>query len=289
MKKIFVFLLIFLVGFAGCWGQQGEEDNRVKVISSIYPIGDIVSNIGGKWIDSQVLLEPGVSPHNYSPTPGDIQKLSESKAVFVVGAGMDDWVGEMAEGAGISGDKVVDLSQSVELIQPEGGSTDPHYWTSPKRVLQLIDDVKEVLVSIDSAHKGDYEKNYEEFKLELENINVEIEDRVSKFESKDIVVFHDAFGYFATDYGLNIVGVIEPVAGTEPTPRELEEVVNKIRDLNIKAVFKEPQLSDKLVEAIKNYLQIEVGTLDPLGGIQGRMTYLSMVKFNLLELARFLE
>lgn len=302
-KKILMVCLGFAVVLSGC-GQSimNNDSGKLKVISSIYPIHDVVSNLGGYWVESDVLVPSGTSPHTYDPNPSDVAKLVEADLVFVVGAGLDDWVGKMAESSGIDQEKIIDLSQYVTLrhMEQEGqeeeteeehhhGDVDPHYWVSPKRVAELTDDVTAVYKQVDSEHASDYDSYLDEYNQEIANLDEDVIEKVNAFTSKDIVVFHDAFSYFADDYGLNIVGVIEPVVGTEPTPQQLALVVENVKQLGVPAVFKEPQLSPDIVEAIKSDLNVDMGVLDPLGGTDGRLTYISLVKSNLMELARFLS
>ncbi|MFA4931088.1 MAG: metal ABC transporter substrate-binding protein [Patescibacteria group bacterium] len=294
MKKIFLGLLIVSLSLAGCSNPffNQEDDGRIKVVSSIYPMADIVSNLGGPWVKSDVLVAPGQSPHTYDPQPSDVAKLSQADLVLVVGVGLDDWVVKMAESSGIDKNKIVDLSQYVTLREFNAGGEsgqDPHYWVSPRRAMEFVDDITSRMKEIDSGHATDYDSYLEGYNIELTAIDAEIVERVNTFTSKDVVVFHDAFGYFAADYGLNVAGVFEITPGTEPTPQELEGIVKTVKDLGVRAVFKEPQLSSQIVEAVQNDLGLGLGVLDPLGGIEGRLTYISLVKSNLLELARLLS
>ncbi|MFZ5392388.1 MAG: metal ABC transporter substrate-binding protein [Patescibacteria group bacterium] len=292
MKKfLWVFLLVFFL--AGC-NNPWKKDDRLVVVSTIYPLKDIVEQIGGNRVRSEVLIPPGSSVHTYEPKPSDVQKMVEADIVLVVGAGLDDWAKKIALDSGVDQDKFIDVSQLVELrnfpdSSEEKGKADPHYWLSPKRVQQFFPKLTEEMIKKDGANKIVYETNSNEFTVDLKKIDEEIVAAVEKFSSKDIVTFHEGFGYLAADYGLNVVGTIEPVSGSEPTAAQIQNIIDQIKNLQIKAVFSEPQLSSKVTETIKNDLGIEVGVLDPLGGIEGRGTYISLMKYNLLELKRFLD
>ena len=262
----------------------------MKVVATIYPIADIAQNLGGNLVKAESFIEPGMSPHNYEAKPSDVEKLVNADIILVVGAGLDQWIVDLARGAGVDESKIVDLSSGVELItNEEGGQGDPHYWMSPKRVLNIIDPIKNKLVENDPSHQEDYIRFYDDFTEELDNLILDMADKIGTFRSKDIVTFHEAFSYLAVDFGINIVGVIEPTIGLEPTPQELEDIIKKVDEYQVRAVFIEPQLSSDIVEALKDDPNVQIGVLDPLGGIEGRNTYIGLMKYNLLELSRLLS
>ncbi len=292
MKKfLWLFLLFFVL--TGC-NNPWKKDDRLVIVSTIYPLKDIVGQIGGSRVRSEVLIPPGSSGHTYEPKPSDVQKMVEADIVLVVGAGLDDWAKKIALDSGVDQNKFIDVSQLVELrnfpdSSEEKGKVDPHYWLSPKRVQQFFPKLTEEIIKRDSVNKVVYETNSNDFGIDLKKIDEEITAATTKFVSKDIVTFHEGFGYLAADYGLNVVGTIEPISGSEPTAAQIQNIIDQIKNLQIKAVFSEPQLSSKVTETIKNDLGIDVGVLDPLGGIEGRGTYISLMKYNLLELKRFLD
>jgi len=147
----------------------------------------------------------------------------------------------------------------------------------------------EEMGKVSPENKTYFETNGEDFKTDLTKLDEEMALTIFNFKSKDIITFHEGFNYLAGDYGLNVIGSIEPVTGTEPTAEQIQQITDQIKNLQVKAVFSEPQLSSKVIESLRNDLGIEVGILDPLGGLGGRMTYVALMKYNLLELKRFLE
>lgn len=306
MKKIYLVFLMSVIFLNGCNWLPTTDDGKLTIVSTIFPLSDIVSRLGGDQVNSVSLIPPGSSEHTYEPTPSDIQTLNSAELVIVIGAGMDDWIKEMMKNSGIEENKIVDLSQFVTLEKygPEvksaveedlsttvvaEGSIDPHYWLSPKRVLEFLDDLKEKMKEKDIDNSGVYESRYENYKQEIEKLDADMTAKISSFSKKDVVTMHDAFGYLTRDYGLNLVAVIEPNAGSEPTPQDLTNLIAKIKELNIKAVYAEPQLSQKAIETISQDAGIQFGKLDPLGGTEARLTYVSIMKHNLIELTKFLQ
>jgi len=295
-KKIVFGLMTIFLGItllSGCRVDLNNMGGKVRVVSTIFPFSDMAKRLGGEYVESNVLVPAGSSPHTYEPTVSDVEKLNNADVVLVVGAGMDDWVRKMMIDSGIDEDKIVDLSKFVTLRNfnegEEGQSVDPHYWVSPKRVLEFLDDITAKYKEVDGDNAVAYDGRLKNYTEEMTQLDAEIREVVAGYSRKEIVTLHDAFGYFADDYGLTIAGVIEPISGSEPTAQQIEELENKIRELNVPAVYGEPQLSTKIVDSLQNDLQIKVGTLDPLGGVEARLSYVGTVKFNLTELKRNLQ
>lgn len=306
MKNFIVlFLMLFVFLISGCNVLPTAEDGKLSVVTTIFPLSDIVSRLGGDAVSVKSLIPSGTSPHLYEPLPSDIQTLNNADLVVMVGAGFDDWIKEMMKNSGIDEAKIMNLSDFVSLqnfpgdsAQPQEGEividadsekVDPHYWVSPKRVLEFLDDLKDRLKEIDSDNSGVYEGRFDSYNNEITALDQELNEKISGFGKKDIVLLHDAFGYLARDYGLNIVATIEPVTGGEPTVSDIENVVAKIKELDIKVIFAEPEMSKKMAETIAEDAQVVVADLDPLGGIEARLTYVSIVKYNLLQLAKYLK
>ena len=300
MKNIALAMMMGLLVFSGCGSLSPADNGKIDVVTSIFPLTDIVNRLGGEMVVSDSLIPPGSSPHLYEPSPLDIEKLNNAELVLVVGAGFDDWIRAMMIDSGIDEAKIVDLSEFVTLrkygvevvesdeVEDNERGFDPHYWVSPQKVLEFSDDLSNKLKELDADSSGLYENRYESYKSELEILDQEIKDEVEMFVRKDIVTLHDSFGYFAQDYGLNIAAVVEPIGGSESSPKDIENVINKINELDIVAVYSEPQLSKDVLDAIEEDLDIKIGELDPLGGIEARLTYVSIVKYNLLQLKKFL-
>lgn len=292
MKRFGALLLAMIFFITGCKVAVQQEPKKLNVVTTIFPLADLVSTIGGNFVKVDTLVPPGSSPHSYEPKPSDVAKLAQADMVLVVGAGLDDWVVKMAKSSGIDEEKIVDVSKFVTLQKgtgEESQSDDPHYWLSPKRLLEAVDDIQKTMSERDQKNSTKYSQGKEDLVLLLETIDHDLWTKIGVLKSKDIVTFHDAFGYLASDYGLKIMGVIELAPGTEPTPQHMQSIEDQIKNMGVKAVFAEPQLSSKVTESLKNDLGIAVGILDPLGGIEGRMTYSGLMKYNLLELERILN
>jgi len=293
---------------------------KIKVVTSIFPIGNIIENLGGDEVEVKVLVDPGLSPHTYDPQPSDVTAVADADLVFVVGGDFDNWIQELVKDAGVSEERVVELKDFVTLRpfgeghhhgEDESGEEnkdgevededhehageitdenfDPHFWLSPTRVMEMIDDITAKFKEMDPDNAALYDWENDDFMTEIDSLNEFIDTEVEKFATRKLITFHPSFGYFADDYGLEVVGTIEELAGVEPTPEKLQVLSDAIKKNNLNVIFIEPQLSSDVVEALTTDLRVQIGELDPLGGIDGRVTYQSLIRHNVIEMRTYMK
>jgi zinc transport system substrate-binding protein len=258
----------------------------LKVVASIFPVGDMVREVGGDRVTVQVLLPPGASPHVFEPTPGMAREISKAGLFFEVGAGLDFWAEKLVKGVEPN-IRVVVLSKGMKLLKEEGehghehGGANPHVWLDPVLAMEMVKKIQKVLAETDPTGAEIYRKRGADYIAKLKILDAEIRKTVSTFSIKSFISFHPAWDYFAMRYGLKDAGVIEESPGEEPAPRKLESIVKAIRHYHIRAVFAEPQLNPKVADVIAHEAGVKVVMLDPIGGLPGRMTYLELMRYDL--------
>ena len=298
-KKIFLGGILFLAlsfFLSGCSINSNQEnkqdiagDEKIKVAASIYPIYDVVKEIVGDKIDVNLILPPGASPHTFEVSASQIKNLQNTKLFFVIGQNLDAWVENIS--SAVSDSETIDLSLVVELQQldennpnhkpdEEDEGFDPHYWLSPKNIYAMSEEILNQLVLLSPENESYFLGNYNNFVNQLQTKDVEWQEKMSSLTNKNIVVFHDAWGYFADHFGLTVVGTFEPFPGQEPTPQYLKELQVAVKDYNIKALFAEPQLSQDSIKTLAKDLGVDIKVLDPTGGVEGRASYIEMMDFN---------
>ncbi len=294
-------LLLSLMGvvfFSGCARRAASinvnEEEKIKIAATIFPLYDMVRQIGGEWIEPVLILPPGSSPHTYEVTPAQVKEIQKVKLVFTIGAGVDAWAKNITEA--VSGLKTVSMDQYV-ILKPfapqnhdedhgahetgdEHGDQDPHYWLSPDNAKIMAGQIAKKLAEIDTPHKTYYETRAQDFIVRLMSKDIEWKAKINSLNKKDLVVFHDAWGYFADHFGLDIVAAFEPFPGQAPSPKYLIELQRVIREHDTRALFVEPQLSKEAITALANDLQLKVDVLDPLGGVDGRNSYIDLIDYN---------
>lgn len=305
-KLIIIILILFPAAIFGLWllSQKGPEENRsnsqITVVSTIFPIFDITLNIAGDSVEVVQLLPSGASPHTYEPSVSDKRKVADADILFVIGLGLDDWAKQMAEG---SDTKVVELYEGIELKGSEHighedeheseededhVGKDPHYWLAVENAKIMAGKIYEELTEADQQHALYYENNLNIYLKRLDTLKSESATRLASLKNRELITFHDAFGYFAGEFDLEVVATIEPFAGKEPTPQYLENVGNIIDQYNIKVLFSEPQLSESIVEALAKDYGATVYTLDPIGGVEGRNSYEELIQYNVATVSQAL-
>ena len=279
-----LFLLLILV--RSSWTQT-------RYITTIYPFQEIINPIIHGSAEIYTLLPPGASPHNYEVRPSDMKNMESAKALFMGGAHLDSWAYKFKN---IRTIELIGLlpkqyllffnqnSSSLELNESHQRDTlkeiDPHFWTDPLAVKALLPALTDTLCALDALNSPNYIKNATKFSLELDNINLQIEKKLHHLRGKAVLLSHPFFRYYLKRFGIEIVGIIEVIPGTEPTARELKELIQTIKKKNVMAILTHPQLSDRPARLVAEATGIKVFELDPIGGSSGRTTYEEIMYYN---------
>jgi zinc transport system substrate-binding protein len=276
---------------------------KFSMIASIYPIADMVQQVGGDYVEATFVLPAGASPHTFEPKPSLVKKISSARIFFMVGAGLEFWAEKFIDLAG-PGLKTVVLSEGVSLIHTAGhhhenetehhharlgvsnhnsSVANPHIWLDPVIAKLMVNKITAALCDVDHLHSTYYIKRRQRYLEMLDGLDQMIQKTVSTFTIRKYVSFHASWDYFARRYGLESVGVIEAAPGRDPTPIQIKNIVAMIRKYHIRAVFAEPQLNPRAGEVIAREAEVNVLLLDPLGGpsLKGRSTYIDLIKYNL--------
>jgi len=291
---IAILILLFLFTLSGCNNNDIHQEEKIIVVTSIFPLADLAQKIGGEKIEAVSLLKGNASPHDYEPTPDDIKLLSGGDLLIFIGQGLDQFAIELAKAQ--DDKKVLVLAdrikeQAPQLLLQQNGVYDPHIWTDPILVRDEIAPlIATQLCEIDLANKDYYEQNLKEVQEELTELDTQIKQTVQAFSRKSFLTTHAAWGYFAKRYGLEEIS-IEKFSGQEPSPKELMQVIDYARQKGIKTVFAEAQTSSKTAEIIAEELGGQVMNLDALGNpaIAEKSNYFDLLLWNVAQLERGLE
>ncbi len=307
MKKLFVLVgvIIFFLSFVflNSYNQSGDDEKqtKIKIGATIFPLYDIVLQIGGDDIEALLILPPGASEHTFEPSPSTLRALIGTHTVFSVGLGLDGWLSGLVDSVGVK--SVVPLFGVVTTIPFEDnillaggeeddhedeGDTDPHYWLDPLNGKFMASAIAMELSRIDPDNADDYVDRLEIFSGTLDNHIQSWRSDLLRIKDKPFLTFHDAFSYLINFGELSYRGSIEPFPGKEPTPRYLARLQKIIQDEGVIAIFTEPQLSLVGINSFAEDNRVKIGELDPLGGIEGRDSYQELIDYNVQELVRVL-
>lgn len=251
MKTAFRLIIAFIIVIqilltASCTPGTDKKDGRLTVAVSIVPQETFVKEVTGGKADIVTAIPPGRSPETYAPSPVELEKLSRSSIYFSIGVPAE--VGILDKLKEINGNiKIVDLADKVKEQYPEieiaPGHRDPHIWLSPRRATAMVDIISTELSDIDKENSGIYRENAQKYIEKLIDLDKEISGLFSNFKNRTFIVYHPSLGYFAGDYGLNMVSIEEE--GKDASPMDLQKVIDIARERNIKTVFYQSEVDSK--------------------------------------------
>ena len=155
-----------------------------------------------------------------------------------------------------------------------------HYWLSILNAKKIVENIKNELTGIDPGNADVYKENLDNYLVELDKLENDLRVRLADVKTRKMVTFHNAWQYFADEFDLDIVVTFEPFPGKEPTAKYLEELNKVVKEDNIKVIFSEPQMSNDVLKPFAKDLGLELFVLDPLGGDEGRDSYIETMEYN---------
>lgn len=265
-----------------------EDDKKVNIMVSVYPLKEFADKIAGDKADVSCMVPDNMEPHDYEPKTKDFEALVKSDAFIYNGLGLESWVDQVNSVIGDKDIRIVDSSEGVD-VRKEGDVTDPHCWLSLKQAQKQAENIKDTLVEIDQENKDYYQGNYDEFVSELESLYNDYKSKFDGLSNKDFVTGHAAFGYLCRDFGLQQRSVENLFAEGEPTPKQLEELVSFCKGNNIKTVFSESLASPKVSQTLANEVGAEVVPILTLESNEDDKSYVEAMKYNLEEIYKCLS
>jgi len=225
---------------------KGGEGSGIIVVVTIPPQAEFVKRVGGEKVTVITMVPQWANPHTYEPTPAQLMNVSKAKMYVKMGSGIEFEIAWMDKIKSINENMlIVDCSNGIELLK-EDGKADPHIWLSPKNAKIIVENIFKGFVQIDPANSTYYEQNKEAYLKELDALDDEISQilsKTSKTSAHKFIVYHPAWSYFARDYGLEQISVEE--GGKEPTPERIASIIEEAKRNNITKIFASPQFKDK--------------------------------------------
>lgn len=243
--------LVLIGSLAACGGPSDE--GAVAVVATTTQVGSIAAEIGGDAIELTVLLEPGIEAHDFEISPADGAAIEGADLILKSGAGLETWLDDAL--ATIGGEnRVVDLSEGIELRESADGETDPHYWMSAPNAILMVEHARDALVDAAPAAADGIGQRADVLVGRLEAADAEIRSLIDEIpaDRRKIVTDHDALGYFIDEYGLEFLGSVFPSLDVraDPSARDIEELVGLIRENDVHAIFSESAVNPQLAEAV---------------------------------------
>jgi ABC-type Zn uptake system ZnuABC Zn-binding protein ZnuA len=271
----------------GAGGDRTGGGGRLRVVATTTQVADLAANVGGDRVQVTSLLKPGIDPHDYEPSPADIDAIAHADLVLENGVGLEAWLGDTIDSSGFDG-PVADTSQGVRL-RMVGGAADPHIWQNPRNAERMAANIERGLAAADPSAATTFQANLAAYTRQLQALDSEVQRQIDSLANKRLVTNHDAFGYYIDRYRLQLVGSVIPSFDTsaELSGRDIRDLVAKIKATRVKAIFSETSLPPRTAETIGREAGVKVVTGedalygDTLGprGSDGD-TYLKMIRHN---------
>jgi ABC-type Zn uptake system ZnuABC Zn-binding protein ZnuA len=277
--------------------QEAPEQYAV----SIAPVRAILAPIVGD-VPIHVITPPGASPHTHEPKPSDAAVVAGANALLYVDPALDGWVTELQARESVALFPLVPESlrhtYTVAEVHTEAdgdshvheaGTVDPHFWSDPLVVAEIVLPLAERLAALRPARAEAYREGANKFREELLALDGTLTTVLAPARGKQVAVFHHAIDYMLHRYGIGVAGAVEPSPGQTSGPRTLHALAEHLKEQGVKAVFIEPQLSPQAAYAVAEEAGAQLVEIDPNGGVPGRETYAELLLWNAQAIRKAFE
>jgi len=301
-----------------------RAETPLDVVASFSILGDMVENVGGEHVDVTTLVGPDGDAHVFSPSPLDARAVGEADLFVVNGLHFEGWLDRLVEASGYEGPIVV-ASQGINALsfneartahdhgheghgqshdhgQRHGdshaghdhGPEDPHAWQDLQNGKQYVKHIRDALIEADPAHADDYRDNATQYLDAIDTLDDEIHQRISEIPEANRVLItnHDAFGYFANAYGLDVLSPVGLSTAAQPSAADMAKLIRQIQTRDVKALFLENMTNPALLEQLSDETGVAIGGTLYAGALAAKgeaSTYLGMFKHNVDELTQALD
>ena len=241
--------------------QSVAADSRLNVAATVSPITSIVENIGGDHINLTGIVPEGVNSHTFEPAPSVAATLAESDLVFLNGLFLEEPTLEMAQANMKPGASIISLGEQTITREQwrfdfsfpeEAGHPNPHLWPDPILAQRYAEIVRDTLAAEDAANADNYSANYDTFATRIAALDQAIKTAVATIpaEHRKLLTYHDSWAYFADRYGLTVIGAVQPSDFSEPSAREVADLISQINVAGIPAVFGSDEFPSDVMQTI---------------------------------------
>ncbi len=292
---------------------KSTSANKVKIITTFLPIYWFTKAVAGEVADVEVLVPPGTEVHDYQTTPENVKTLATANILVKNGLGLEEFLTDTIKSAenpqlqeinASKGIKPLDSPAPVNKIKignhdhgehdhhkdHDGGKHhhheegNPHVWLDPILAVQQVNNIRDGLIIADPQNKNIYQANAAAYVQKLENLNDEFKQNLQKYPNCTFITFHDAYPYLAKRYNLKQVAIVE-LPEDQLSPVELQKAVNTVKKYQVKALFGESGVDNKLLNNLSQDLNLTLYPLDPLeSGDKNPRYYFQGMQANLKNL-----
>ncbi|MCK2043183.1 metal ABC transporter substrate-binding protein [Chromohalobacter japonicus] len=320
-------LMLLLGAAALTLSSAARAEAPLNVVASFSILGDMVENVGGEHVDVTTLVGPDGDAHVFSPSPTDARAVGEADLFLVNGLHFEGWLDRLVEASGYEGPVVI-ASRGIDALSfdeereehssdHEGhdhdhaadndhdhdhsehaghdhGPEDPHAWQDLQNGKQYVANIRDALVAADPEHAADYRRNAAQYVEAMETLDAEVHRRIDAIPEANRVLItnHDAFGYFANAYGLDVLSPVGLSTAAEPSAADMAKLIQQIQKRDVKALFLENMTNPALLEQLADETGVAIGGTLYAGALASdgeASTYLGMFQHNVDKLTQALD
>lgn len=267
-RLFFIFGIILLA--TACSPREADNPAKLKVYAAVPPLAWLAGQIGGEHVDVHVMIPSGSDPHVFEPTPRQLSDLGGADLYLLGSLPFEQRIIVRIKGSGAHV-RITDIATGIETADPaehdstqgdSHGASDPHIWLSPRNLKVIADNITEALITADPENSAEYRANSLALHRKIDDLQVEIAGMLSQYAGEAVYVQHPAFGYFLKEFGLRQEAV-EDTSGSVAA-RHLSDLIDMARADGVRAIFTQPQFSDRGAKTVAEAIGAEVRYLDPL-------------------------
>jgi len=274
------------------------QPTKIKVVTTFLPIYLFTKAVAGDAAEVEILVSPGTEVHEYQATPDNVKAIATADVLVKNGLGIEEFLADTIKNAQNSKLKQIDASTGIKPLNEispvekaaktetdhDHAEGNPHVWLDPVLVKQQVTNIRDGLIAADPANKAKYEANASAYIQELENLNTEFQQTLQKTPNCTFITFHDAYPYLAQRYNLKQVAVVQ-IPEDQLSPTDVQNTIKTVKKYNVKALFSEPGVDNKLLTSLSQDLKLTLRTLDSLEtGEKEPQYYFKAMKANLQTL-----
>lgn len=321
LASLLVLFLVFSLVLAGCEGSNEKvtktNDSTLTVYTTVYPLQYFAERIGGEFVQAETIYPPGADEHTFEPSQRDIIKLAEADLFVYIGLGLEGFAERSEQSLKNEGVVLLAAGEQIDFEKEEGetedhhhgeegheeeehdghhhhGDIDPHVWLDPIYSKQLAETIKDELIKQMPAESEAFEENFASLIEELDGLDHSFKNLVDSVDNKQFIVSHAAYGYWEKRYGLEQINVSGISSSSEPSQKQLTNIIKIAQEHNLKYIFFEQNINSKLTEIIQDAINGEALTLHNLSvltdeDLKNGRDYFSIMEDNLEALEKGLN
>ena len=251
-RAVALFSAVLLLLLCGCKGGKTNSDSRINVVTTVFPIYDLVRAVAGDKADISMLISPGTEVHSFDPSPSDMKAVYKSDAFFYIGGESDKWVDTVAEDISEPTALIECVEHSHEAEHGHGHAhTDEHIWTSPAVAVKMVERITERLVAVDSENEEYYRQNSQDYIARIEDAAKRISTVVKKQNEPFVLVAdRNPYTYFFEEFEIEYIAALDGCANSaDISLNTMSRLIAAVKEKNLKCAYY-TELSNKKIASV---------------------------------------